>query len=78
MLNVGERPTVVQKDEEDVFNQACELTWQHATSLDGSTAGRTKITMDQASVDRLHVGERSQRLDPSVEGGAWAWKLDCS
>ena len=59
MLNIGERPALVQEDEENIcsINEDCELTWQRATSLlDGSTCGwedYREMIVDQASVDRL-------------------------
>jgi hypothetical protein len=53
VLNIGERPTVVRPEEEAIFTEACELIWQRALLLDGSVGGRTKVTMDQASVNKL-------------------------
>ena len=53
VLNIGERPTIVRPEEGVIFTEACELIWQRALLLDGSVGGRTKVTMDQASVNKL-------------------------
>jgi hypothetical protein len=59
-LNLGERPTAVHANDQELFSEACEYLWGKALQQESCHNATLKIAMTQVKVDQLRLSTRRE------------------